>query len=372
MKNLQANEPQSRGAENARRNPEYRKIVVKVRRLWRQLEQSKGTTREAIIKELTKLERQQRDTPYYAKEKRHPSQVGYARYADDFVIVVQGKKPEAQAIQDDIGKKLQEMGLSLSEEKTKLTHWRHKVNRLGYQLHGRPTRKGTSIAPVLSIPREKVQKIKDAIRLVGSYHHIPEADAMIQMSAMFPGRCHYDRDANAPQASFNDLARHTWWQYAHYAARKHRLSLAQMLKQEQQAGRYGEVKKNGRKRLTFRIFVDKKAVILDLFPPRTGQIRALSTTGQWTVDLRPVVPTNCPSGRSLATRIAALERAKGTCKRCGENHVAHMHHTVPLRGKTFLARVMSDNAQRYTAMALCREGHLEVHGGSYVPRKRTG
>jgi hypothetical protein len=372
MKDLQANKTQSKRVSNARRNPEYRRIENKVTQIRRKLKQTQGNAREALIKALTELERQQRVTPCYAKDKRHPSKVGYARYADDFVIMVQGKKPEAQAIKDQIGKKLQEMGLALSEEKTKLTHWQYRVNFLGYQVHGKQTRKGTSIRPVLSIPREKRQKIMEALREVGGYHQIPEIDAINQMSAMFRGWCNYYRYATAPQAMFNDLASYTWWRYAHYVARKHRLSIAGMVRQERQAGRLGEVTRNGRTRTTFRVFVEGKAVILDLFPPKTGQIRALATTGQWTVDPKPVIPTNWQSGRSLATRMAALERAKGTCERCGENPVTHVHHTVPLRGKTFLARVMSDSAQRYTAQALCSECHLEVHGGSYAPRRSKG
>jgi 5-methylcytosine-specific restriction endonuclease McrA len=189
---------------------------------------------------------------------------------------------------------------------------------------------------------------------------------------MFRGWCNYYRYATAPQATFSDLSRYTWWQYAHYVARKHRLSIAGMIRQEERAGRLGNVKKNGRERNTFRVFEDRKTVMLDLFPPKTGQIRSLLNTGQWTVDLKPVIPTNWQRGRSLATRTAALERAKGTCERCGENPVAHVHHTVPLRGKTFLARAMSDSAQRYTAQALCQECHLEAHGGSYAPKKRKG
>jgi hypothetical protein len=200
--------------------------------------------------------------------------------------------------------------------------------------------------PIRSIPREKVQKIKEALRVVSGYHQIPEVDAMTQMSAMFRGWCNYYRYATAPQAPFNDLSMYTWWRYAHYVARKHRLSIAQMIRQERQAGRLGEVKKKGRSRTTFQVFVERKVVTLDLFPPRTGQIMGLSTTGEWTVDIKPVIPTNWQSGRSLATRTAALERANGTCERCGENPVAHVHHTVPLRGKTLLARVMSDSSQR--------------------------
>jgi hypothetical protein len=82
-------------------------------------------------------------------------------------------------------------------------------NFLGYRLHGKPTKKGTSIKPILSIPREKVQRIKESLRMVGEYHQIPEVDAIVQMSAMFRGWCNYYRYANGPQATFEDLSRYT-------------------------------------------------------------------------------------------------------------------------------------------------------------------
>ena len=372
MKDLQANKPQSKRVSNARRNPEYRQIENKITRLRRRLKQTQGPARQGFIQQLTELERQQRTTPYYEKAHKHPTKVGYARYADDFVLMVQGTRPDAQAVKDQIGKKLQEMGLALSEEKTKLTHWRHRINFLGYHIHGKRGRKGTSIRPILSIPHEKLRKIKEALREASGYYHSPELDTITQMSAMFRGWCHYYRYAKAPQAVFSDLSRHTWWCYAHYAARKHKSSIAAMLKRERQVGQVEAVTKNGRNRSTFQVSVGGKTVILDLFPPKTGQITSLPNTDTWTIDLKPLIPANWQSGHSLATRMAALERAHGKCERCHEKPVAHVHHTVPLRGKTFLARIMSDRAQRDTAVALCEECHLEVHGGSYSPRKGKG
>jgi group II intron reverse transcriptase/maturase len=370
MQDLRANEIQTKRTSNARRNSEYRQIENKIGRLRRKLKQTQGTERVAHIRKLKELERQQRDTPYYAKEEKHPSKLGYVRYADDFVVMVQGKKPEAQATKDQIGKRLQEMGLRLSEEKTKLTHWRYRVNFLGYQLHGKQGRKGTSIRPTLSIPREKLQRIKDALRQTGGYHHIPEIDIIAQMSAMYRGWCNYYRYATAPQATFSELSRYTWWRYAHYVARKQRSSIAKTIRRERKAKRLRTVTWKGRRRQTFQTSTGKKTLTLDLFPPRTAQIRVLPNKGDWTVDLKPVTPTNWQSGRSLATRLAALERAHGICERCGENPVAQVHHTVPMRGRSFLARVTSDSAQRYTACALCRECHLEAHGGSFAPRRQ--
>ncbi len=372
VKELLANETQTQRESNARRNPEYRRIDRKIQRLRRKLKQTTGFARRALITELDEQERQMRNTPVYAKERRHRSKTGYIRYADDFVILVQGKKDEAHARKDEIRKKLQEMGLELSEEKTKLTHWRYPVRFLGYQLHGKPVRKGTSIRPILSIPHEKLEGIKEDLAGVSGYYNIPEIDVLVQMSAMFRGWCNYYRYATAPQATFNNLSSYAWWCYAHYVARKHRLSIAQTIKREKSAGRLGAVKRGGRSRLTFQTPVNSKVMTLDLFPPRTSRIQALATTEEWTVDLKPVNPPNWQSGRSLATHVTALERANGLCERCGVKPVDHVHHTVPQRGKSFKARVMSDSVQRYTAVALCKECHLEAHGGSYAPRKRKG
>jgi hypothetical protein len=47
------------------------------------------------------------------------------------------------------------MGLELSDEKTKLTHWSNSIMFLGYQIQGKQRAKGIGIRAVLSIPKEK-------------------------------------------------------------------------------------------------------------------------------------------------------------------------------------------------------------------------
>jgi group II intron reverse transcriptase/maturase len=193
MKHLQATNTQTTREENARRNPEYRRITRKSRRRRGRRGQAQGTARDERIRALTGLERQQRTPPCSAQAKRHPSQVGYVRYADDVVMLVQGKKVAAQAVEEAIGKTRQERGLALSEEKTQLTHWRDRVNCLGSHLHGKPTLKGTRIRPLCSLPHRKLPGIKEALRGVGGDHHIPAVDAITQMSALLRGWCHDDR-----------------------------------------------------------------------------------------------------------------------------------------------------------------------------------
>jgi group II intron maturase len=193
---------------------------------------------------------------------------------------------------------------------------------------------------------------------------------MTQVSAIFRGWCNYYRYANSPQPAFNHLAYQTWQYYAHYLARKQKSSIAKMIRREQKAGRLGTVQKNGRNRTTFQLTIGKRRIILDTFPPKTGQIRLVSNQNEWKVDLKPVTPMNWQSGRSLATRLEAIERAGGICEECKTNPVEQVHHIVPIRQRSFLARVMSDESQRYTARALCKECHLKMHGGSFNPKRQ--
>ena len=56
----------------------------------------------------------------------------YVRYADDFVVLWNGTKAQAQAIKEEIGGVLDHMGLKLSKEKTKITHMTEGCTFLGY------------------------------------------------------------------------------------------------------------------------------------------------------------------------------------------------------------------------------------------------
>jgi hypothetical protein len=262
------------------------------------------------------------------------------------------------------------MNLKLSEEKTKVTHWDEPVRFLGYEIRGIPKRNGVGIWARLSIPQDRLARILAAIRENCGFHQIPEADLMQQVGAQFRGWCNYYRYATSPQRAFSRLASETWWAYAHYLARKHRCSIRRLLQGKTQAGGYEAVAAKGRRRKTFRLRIGDRDLFLDILAPKTASIHQVSCHQNWTVDLMPLKPTNWQSGRSLATRLAALDRANGVCERCHENHAVKVHHTAPLRKKrSLIARVKSDQSQHTTAIALCETCHLQIHQGNYGPRK---
>ncbi len=67
-----------------------------------------------------------------------------------------------------------------------------------------------------------------------------------------------------------------WWFYAHYLARKQKMSIRKMLRREQLAGNFGIIEKDKRARKTFSITVGKKKWVLNIFPPKKVSIRAIT------------------------------------------------------------------------------------------------
>jgi group II intron reverse transcriptase/maturase len=123
--------------KNRNTNPEYSRIrkncrtrELKAKRLQFT---SRKTERAAAITEFKALRKKRltisprpfRDTDY--------RRVQYNRYADDFVIGIIGSKGDAQKVRDDVGNFLKSrLKLTLSEEKTAITHSSEFVRYLGY------------------------------------------------------------------------------------------------------------------------------------------------------------------------------------------------------------------------------------------------
>ena len=95
---------------------------------------------------------------------------------------------------------------------------------------------------------------------------------MLGINTMYRGWCNYYRYANAPQKVFNRVSQKVWWYYAHFLARKGRMSMKDMLIRARKAGNFKVVRKAGRQRQTFTIKAGKKEYCLDIFPPRTRSI----------------------------------------------------------------------------------------------------
>ncbi|MBA1241098.1 nicotine oxidoreductase [Pseudomonas kunmingensis] len=103
-------------------NPVYKKIQSRRAYLQKSLEKREGADREATIAEIKALEKQLLDTPSNLIASNGFIRVKYVRYADDWVIGVNGPKELAEKIRAEIGVFLSTTGLELSLEKTHIRH----------------------------------------------------------------------------------------------------------------------------------------------------------------------------------------------------------------------------------------------------------
>jgi RNA-directed DNA polymerase len=123
------------------------------------------------------------------------SRVNFVRYADDFIVTGKSKRLLEEQIRPAIEAFLEERGLTLSAEKTKLTHIRHGFTFLGqtFRKHGAVLHITPAIEGVLALKR----KIGDATR---EYVSAPMPALIKKLNQMLRGWGNYHRHVVASEA----------------------------------------------------------------------------------------------------------------------------------------------------------------------------
>lgn len=126
------------GTSDRRPSAEYKQA-------WKLYNAKKAALCRAHTKEKAKAfkEAQQNllNTPYYPKADPNYKNLQFNRYADDFVVGVIGSREDAERVKADIRDFLANtLKLTLSEEKTKITHSSELIDYLGYQFAVRRSR----------------------------------------------------------------------------------------------------------------------------------------------------------------------------------------------------------------------------------------
>ncbi len=103
-------------------NPVYRKLVKRRAYLQKTLEKKEGTERETAIAEIRALNKQSLTMPPNLINRNGFIRVKYVRYADDWVVGINGPKELAEKVRAEMGAFLHDMGLELSMEKTHIRH----------------------------------------------------------------------------------------------------------------------------------------------------------------------------------------------------------------------------------------------------------
>ena len=127
-----------RGSESTRKsNKAYVSLMGKCnyrrRKLRKSWESMTDEERKSAVREIKSLQGEMRKQPRYLPIDDGYRRIQYNRYADDFVIGIIGSKADAAAVKEDVRKFLKDkLKLTLSEEKTHITHSSKRIRYLGY------------------------------------------------------------------------------------------------------------------------------------------------------------------------------------------------------------------------------------------------
>jgi RNA-directed DNA polymerase len=142
------------------------------------------------------------------------------RYADDFVVVVSGQRTHAEALQAQTAAVLAPLGLTLSPEKTRITHIDEGIEFLGWRVRRHRASTGRSYVytyaskPSLAAVKAKVK----AITRSGPQQSLDQL--LHRLNPVLRGWCAYFRGGVSGR-TFSYLRAYTWRRVLCWLRRKH-------------------------------------------------------------------------------------------------------------------------------------------------------
>jgi RNA-directed DNA polymerase len=184
------------------------------------------------------------DLPTKGKQKRKRegrANFLYVRYADDFVVLCDGMKEQAEAIRQELYEFLQmELKLELSMEKTRVTHVSEGFEFLGYLIERNIGGSG-KWAPRIRIPAKAMEKARNKIRaaLSPSTHKDSVGMKIIGLNRIIGGWCRYYQTTSSPSEYFSKLGHEIYWLMAHWLGRKYQMSIPKVMQTYKKGSTFG-------------------------------------------------------------------------------------------------------------------------------------
>jgi group II intron reverse transcriptase/maturase len=284
------------------------------------------------LSELDKYIRQWTVLPSKEKTARRTKGQGnyvYVRYADDFVILSNGSKEQAEELKQNLRQFLKEkLSLELSEEKTKITHLNDGFEFLGFRIQRSTGAKGMTTKVL--IPKESVDKLRNKIKLATdrSQHQDSVNNKILALNRIINGWCAYYQYTSQASTIFSHVDQEVFWSMAHFLGRKFQLTMPQVLK------RFGNPRLGTKEHRLVRAY--------EKFPTRQYKIRFLKPNPYTTQEVvtREELSGNTfwsgyePRPGMADLRPLILERDEYLCQMC-ENQVtpetAQVDHIRPVR-----------------------------------------
>ena len=177
------------------------------------------------LNEFDKWAAAQWDLDRHARRRRRKAGLGnfkMVRYADDFVVISNGTKAEVKATKQAIQQFLEnELHLTLSEEKTAITHVNDGFNFLGFHIQ----RKQVSgkwvvhLRPTAKAKERVTRKLKDLTSR--NWAWMDEYNRLTTLNAIVRGWAEYYRYTSLV-TDIEDITSFAWFRYLYWLRKKHK------------------------------------------------------------------------------------------------------------------------------------------------------
>jgi RNA-directed DNA polymerase len=252
----------------------------------------------------------------------------YVRYCDDFVVLCDGNKQQAEAMKQELTEFLADhLKLELSQEKTKVTHVNDGFEFLGYLIE-RGIGTSGKLAPRIRIPKSALDKAVFKVEGILSGSTNDSVKTKIQaLNRFIRGWCHYYQMTSSPSVMFQKLQNRVFWGMGHWLGKKYKLSMPEVMKKFRTGNTFGTATITLLQPTQFKAKWHKARVIPNPYLSPTPLIkreRLFDLDEKWT-------------GQEARAGMADLKesvyrRDSGKCGRCGQKvpwKQAHLDHIKP-------------------------------------------
>ena len=346
-------------------NKEYEAVRYQMRKLNPLIEKAEGVERELLIKQKKTIRSQLLKIPYKAQIDK---KIKYVRYADDFLIGVNGSKEDCQILKEKISEFISnELKMELSEEKTLITHSSNYARFLGYDVRvrrnndvrkaGNTTQRTLSQTTELSVPlKDKIMKFlfdKKAIiqgkdGKIESWARLAltrcsDLEIVTAYNAELRGICNYYSLASN-FGKLNYFAYLMEYSCLKTLACKHKTTIAQIIRKNKDG--------KGKWRIAYK---NKKGDCYCYF----ANYSECKESRYFTDTIDTTAMKHSRTKTVFEQRLAAK-----ICEICGctdaEHYdIHHVHKVKDLKGKEFWEQVMI--AKRRKTIVVCEECHKKIH-----------
>lgn len=144
------------------------------------------------------------------------------RYADDWLLLWNGTKDQAERLKEEIAVFLyEELALTLSEAKTRITHIDEGFTFLGYSFRRERHRQTGRMCVFAQPSLDNVRRYRNKVRQIASLMCLPEmTEVFAQYNRVTRGWAAYFRYANCKDL-FARLAYYNWWTFYRALRKRH-------------------------------------------------------------------------------------------------------------------------------------------------------